>query len=195
MKLLSLSLCFLFLASCSVEESENVTPQQVNFEISAGSAASKTLSSSDVPCQTSDLIAGQNIVIGTVDVYIDASTISIVYNTIPGWNLDETHMSLGNCTDDIPLTGSGNPKVGHFEYSAIHGAGTAVVTYTADSTTLDIETCIATHAVVTSSTGQNETAWGAGIGFPGRAWATYLQLDNVACNIGDKEPSDPTNDR
>jgi len=45
-------------------------------------------------------------------------------------------MSIGNCTGDIPTTGSGNPKVGHFEYSAVHASGTSVVTYTTDGTTL-----------------------------------------------------------
>lgn len=195
MKLLSLSLCFLFLAACSVEESENTAPQEVKFEINAAASAGKLVSPTAVLCQTSDLIAGQNIVVGTVDVYIDGLTLSVVYNTIPGWNLDETHMSIGNCTDDIPTTGSGNPKVGHFEYSAIHTAGTSVVTYTTDSTTLPFETCVASHAVVTSSTGQNETAWGAGIGFPGRAWATYMQLDMLSCTSTTKDPLDPGNDR
>ena len=195
MKLLSLFLCFLFLTACSVEESENATPQEVKFEINAASSAGKLLSPTAIPCQTSDLIAGQNIVVGTVDVYMDAFSLSIVYNTIPGWNLDETHMSIGDCTSDIPTTGSGNPKVGHFEYSAVHTSGTTVVTYTTDSTSLAFETCIAAHAVVTSSTGQNETAWGAGLGFPGRSWATYIELDMLSCTSSPKDPSDPDSDR
>jgi hypothetical protein len=195
MKLLFLFLCFLFLTACSVEESEIPTLQEVKFEINAASSAGKLLSPTAIPCQTSDLIAGQNIVVGTVDVYIDAFSLSIVYSTIPGWNLDETHMSIGNCTGDIPATGSGNPKVGHFEYSALHTSGTSVVNYTTDSTSLAFETCIAAHAVVTSSTGQNETSWGAGVGFPGRAWATYIELDMLSCNTATKDPSDPDNDR
>ncbi|WP_124980514.1 hypothetical protein [Nonlabens xiamenensis] len=194
MRLFTLSLCFLFLAACSVEETDTAV-QELDVQIEAGAFLAKSTSPTATLCQSTDLIAGQNIVVGTVDVYIDGFTLSVVYNTIPGWNIDETHMSIGNCTDDIPTTGSGNPKIGHFEYSAIHSAGTQVVTYTVDSSTLPVETCVATHAVVSSTSGQNETAWGAGVPFPGRSWATYMELDTLACTSGGKEPSDPNEDR
>lgn len=184
MKLFTL-LTFVFLvAACSVENDEPIVPQQIDFQIDTPTAFAKSTSSTAVLCQSSDLIAGQNIVVGTVNVYVDGTNVSIVYSTIPGWVLDETHMSIGNCTGDIPTTGSGNPKIGQFEYSASHGSGVSVVTYTANSANLPDTTCVAAHAVVSSSTGQNETAWGAGIAFPGRSWATYVQFDFLACSQG-----------
>ncbi len=191
MKILStLLICAVLLTACSVEEAGEPVPQQINFEINAAAFGAKSVSPTAVLCQSTDLIAGQNEIVGTVEVYVDGNIVSVIYNTIPGWNLDETHMSIGNCTDDIPTTGSGNPKVGHFEYSASHSNGTTVVTYTADSSTLPAETCVAAHAVVSSSAGQNETAWGYGPEFPGRSWATYMQIDMTACTGNTSGPVD-----
>lgn len=189
MRLFLLSLSLLFITSCSMDDQETKEPQQIDFKIASALFQSKGTTAT-ASCHSSDLIAGQNIVVGTVDVHVDGSVITITYNTIPGWTIDQTHMSLGNCTDDIPTTGSGNPKVGHFEYSATHGAGTQVVTYTADSSTLPAQTCIAAHAVVSSASGQTETAWGAGLDFPGRSWATYMELDMLTCGSGGAAPDE-----
>ena len=172
---------FIF-SACSSEQQEEEIAQPIGFNISSATFAGKSISPTAVLCQTSDLIAGQNEVAGTVEVYVDGTVLFVVYTTTDGWTMDETHMSLGNCTDDIPLTGSGNPKVGKFEYSAVHSNGTTVVTYTADSSSVPVQTCVAAHAVVTRSSGGNETAWGSGTEFPGRSWATYLEMDMSACS-------------
>ncbi|BAO56380.1 hypothetical protein [Nonlabens marinus] len=194
MRILStLLLCAVLFTACSVEENSEPIPQQIDFNINSSAFGAKSTSPTAVLCQSTDLIAGQTEVVGTVEVYVDGTVVSIVYTTIPGWNLDETHMSVGNCTGDIPTTGSGNPKVGHFEYSANHSDGTTVVTYTADSTNLPAETCVAAHAVVSSTAGANETAWGHGPGFPGRSWATFMQIDMTAC--GGSTPPPPVDER
>ena len=190
------SLLLLFvITSCTQDQSDFETQNDIKFHIASEQFVTKSGSFLGEPCKSTDLIAGQNIVAGTVDVYLDGSNISIVYTTNGGWSMEETHMSIGNCTGDIPTTGSGNPKVGHFEYSANHSAGTTVVTYTTDASTLPLETCFAAHAVVTNNSGQNETAWGAGIGFPGRSWATYVELDMSSCTANDRDPRDPGTDR
>ncbi len=69
---------------------------------------------------THDLIAGQNEVVGTVDVSYDEAQVCVTYNiTESGWFLTETHVFVGfeDEFNDV-LTKSCNPKFGHFPFNA-----------------------------------------------------------------------------
>ncbi|HKK12272.1 MAG TPA: hypothetical protein VJ945_05545, partial [Flavobacteriaceae bacterium] len=69
-------------------------------------------------CYTTNLIAGQHYTAGTVSIYTDGENLIIEYATTGDWTIGVTHLSIGDCQDGwVPLTGSGNPKVGHFDYT------------------------------------------------------------------------------
>ena len=73
-------------------------------------------STNNETCITTNLIAGQNHIAGTVTVENDGENLIITYTTNGDWTIDATHLSIGGCDDgSIPTTGSGNPKVGKFE--------------------------------------------------------------------------------
>lgn len=165
---------------------------------------------------TVDLIADgraelpdQPIKAGTVTVSNDGTNLSVMYNlTLAPWLLGETHVAVGIMDADdnlvgIPMTGSGNPKVGKFPYSKEHDPITTPITQyeekipladleTALQEALDDETfellpgteiCVAAHAeivivdLVDGVLGivEDETGWGDGEPFPGNNWATYIK--------------------
>jgi len=65
---------------------------------------------------TKPLYAGQDIDVGTVTVWNDATDLHVEYETTDGWVMTETHLEVVCATDDFPTTKKGNPKVGHFTY-------------------------------------------------------------------------------
>lgn len=125
-------------------------------------------------CFSTNLIAGQHHIAGTVTVDLEGSDLIITYTTNEDWTIGATHLSIGNCADQtIPTTGSGNPKVGRFEHSTTHSNGTNQVTYILDASVLDDNYCFAAHAEVSGPTG-GETAWAEGEDFEGNNWAMYV---------------------
>ncbi len=129
------------------------------------------------------LYAGQTIDVGTVTVGIDNETdyIYVKYETIDGWYIAETHVFVGTDGSQIPVNKPGNPKIGHFPYSTTHeyGDGTNVVMYP----TIPYETgqafVVATHAVVYTLDGQEETAWSwneEATRFSGKRWGWFLNF-------------------
>ena len=133
---------------------------------------------------TTNLIAGQNMVAGTVSVDSDGQTLTITYTTNSDWTIDATHLSIGNCDEQwVPTTGSGNPKVGKFEHSASHPDGTTTVTYYLDQSVLNENYCFAAHAEVSGPS--NETAWAEGLDFDGNSWAMYVEAFLSDCDLDD----------
>lgn len=68
-----------------------------------------------------NLIAGQNTVVGTVSVSVVGANYIITYDVEDGYCLTETHLSVVETAADFPTTPSGNPKNGNFEFSDTHG--------------------------------------------------------------------------
>ncbi|MCZ6595304.1 MAG: hypothetical protein O6943_10395 [Bacteroidetes bacterium] len=156
------------MASCSVENEETY--------LNENTANLETPPDPDpIFCHLANLIAGQNMTIGTVSVNYDGSTITVVYETDGNWTLELTHLWIGDCTD-LPVNNPGNPLIGQFPYSESH-PGATTFTYEIDASTLDgIEfICVAAHAEVIGAT--SETAWAAGTTFPGNNWAMYFEID------------------
>lgn len=136
---------------------------------------------------TTQLFAGQHIDVGEVYVTHDLENIYVTYYTsTPGWVIKETHMHVADELIGIPMTKNGNPKVGHFEYSGTHDNVTEVTYEVPIVWGPDTEVVIAAHAVVKlegeqqknsakgGDEGGTETAWAAGLPFPGNNWATYF---------------------
>ncbi|NNK83192.1 MAG: hypothetical protein HKO92_08705, partial [Flavobacteriaceae bacterium] len=163
-----------FIFSCSNDnlDDNSQSNENLNFTVTESSNNFQLMrASADVPCTEVDLIAGQNMVAGNVTSEIIGDYIEIKFITNEGWNIDLTHLSLGNCDDQwVPTTGSGNPKVGKFEHTEPHSIGINEVVYQIGIEHLDLDLnttpetdgkyCFAAHAEVSSTTGGGgETAW------------------------------------
>ena len=176
------ALVTLLMFSCSPEQDENTSLDLTvdpNFRVTESSskdldAPNRIMEEEEEHCLTTNLIAGQHHIAGTVTVDIDGESMIITYTTNEDWTIGATHLSIGNCDEQsIPTTGGGNPKVGHFEHSSSHSDGTNEVIYVLDLSVLDDNYCFAAHAEVSGPTG-GETAWAEGEDFEGNNWAMYV---------------------
>lgn len=139
-----------------------------------------------------DLLAGQYIDVGEVTVWNDADDLFVLIETTGGWLLTETHVAIATSMEELPQTGSGNPKVGHFDLSAEHDPPVATYQYhVAYEYEPGVEVFIAVHAVVVlfdeeGNPVQEETAWADGLEFPGNSWATYFTYLVADCGGGEE---------
>ncbi|WP_299214036.1 hypothetical protein [uncultured Aquimarina sp.] len=114
---------------------------------------------------TSNLIAGQHHVVGTVTATSDGTNLYVTYKTDcsdtdtddedsftekssgGSWTLKATHLYVGNCAD-MPITNKGNPKIGKFPYKSEHPEGVSEYTYTIPLSLVGECFCLAAHAEV-----------------------------------------------
>jgi len=166
-------MCFMALISCSKEDVaslEEANASQNTFQDRRDGAIS------GIGDPTTDLIAGQTIDVGSVDVTYDGTYIYVTYTTENGWELDETHLYIGDC-EERPANNPGNPLIGQFPYAEEHDNGTTSYTYVLDASEIGISGCVAAHAVVSDGTGNSETAWGDGQPYGGNSWAMFFYYD------------------
>jgi len=200
--ILSLTLFF----GCQQDNNDENLNNPTNFIVKEDSVSNDGLRISlDEPCITVDLIAGQNEVVGTVTIDRNDTHLILTYTTFGDWEIDLTHMSIGDCNEEwVPETGSGNPKIGHFEHSEPHSLDTNQVIYYVNLEILPDYTdlyCFAAHAEVSSPNG-GETAWAGRIGgqesgsnseeyivknFEGNSWAMYIEASQSSCDVVDVE--------
>ncbi|MFX1263499.1 MAG: hypothetical protein ACFFAZ_15565 [Promethearchaeota archaeon] len=112
----------------------------------------------------SDLIAGQDEEnpVGLLTItFNDQHTMMYVTYTTTECLIIETHLWYGTDLEDVPRTGSGNPKIGKFPYATENPAGTNEVVYELPVTTGQNYYILA-HAVVDCPCIGKETAWGEG---------------------------------
>jgi len=147
----------------------------------------ETLASANAegPCVVTNLVAGQHYVAGSVTVDIEGDNLIITYTSNSDWIIGTTHLSVGNCDEDwAPLTGSGNPKIGQFEYTVPFSVEPHEVVYVISLDGLDDHYCFAAHAEVEGPDG-GETAWAEGSQFEGSGWAMYNESFLSECEEGD----------
>ena len=130
-------------------------------------------------CETRDLIAGQNYVVGTVKVYCTEGTsdYKVVYDVTPGCYISEVQVYAGP-ESDIPKNRPGCPKIGNFPHKM---EGLNATSVCVDLGTLPDYFTVAAHAVVSCSGSPfdgEETAWGKGKGFDGcNNWSMCFGVD------------------
>lgn len=112
--------------------------------------------SANGPSKVVDLFAGQDIDVGEVQAWNDATNLYVKYVIDePGWCLTETHLHVAENPDDIPQTKNGNPIPGHFDFNGEHPC-IDEVTYTIPWTWgVDTILSIAAHAEVKHSVNHN----------------------------------------
>lgn len=185
LKLILLGLGLFFLNSCQTE-----SINQLNTENSTAPKSTTPTTTTITPCGEIieiKLLAGQNIVAGNVTIANDANNLYVTYNTSNGWFINKTHLYVGAC-NLIPLTPTGNPKIGLFPYKTIHSPAVTSFTYTIPLANLPECVCILTHAEVFKNNGgsiQTETAWGQGEQLAGNSWAMkyYYCIQDCDCDI------------
>jgi len=168
----------LFLFSCSQDE---MIDETANLEFGGGigggtgNVDGNEVTNGEAQELQTDLIAGQNINVGLMDVTVTDGNVTVVYSTDGDWVIEETHLYIGDLAD-MPATGNGNPKIGHFPYKGVHNNNTTFVSYTGPALNEGECVYIAAHAVVTNTvTGQSETAWGDSEPLPGNNWAMAFE--------------------
>ena len=112
--------------------------------------------------QKVDLLASQDILVGTVSVWNDCTDLYVKYETTGGWEMTKTHLAVATSLDGIPQA-KGNPIPGQFPYSKKHDPAVTEFTYTIPLEGLGTEPVIAAHAkVVRPIEGCYETVWQIG---------------------------------
>ena len=76
---------------------------------------------------TVDLIAGQWTDVGSVTAVVDeaAGTLTVTYNVDGPWCMSLTHLDVQLDPVNFPVGKNGNPKIGHFAYSATLNCATS----------------------------------------------------------------------
>ncbi|NOQ13735.1 MAG: hypothetical protein GQ583_04545 [Methyloprofundus sp.] len=158
------------------------------FSIGAHAASMATEDGSGI--QTQILYAGQTTEVGTVTTEVVGENLVVTYNTIGGWELNETQLWVGNDIADMPQTRQGNPKIGNFPYKN-EGEFVDPTSYSIEiplnilgfiCPVADTEYFVAAHATVQLIDGagsviQTETAWADGDRFVERGmWGTFFTI-------------------
>ncbi len=126
-----------------------------------------------------DFFAGQNIPAGNVTIFNDDQFIYVIYTMNPGWVITQTHMDYASSDTGIPQK-NGNPTLGQFSFKDSFPNGTSFVSYAIPLLSVTSQDLvIAAHGAVAQvdSNGkviQTQTAWGDGLPFSGKNWATYI---------------------
>jgi len=98
-------------------------------------------------CVITNLVAGRHYVAGSVTVDVEGDNLIITYTSNAVWIIGTTHISIGNYDEDwVPLTGSGNPQIGQFEYIVPFSVEPHEVVYIISSDGLNDHYCFAAHA-------------------------------------------------
>lgn len=126
--------------------------------------------------------AGQTIPVGSLWISNDSNYIYVTYELADDWMLTETHLHLADSLEDIPMTPSGIPIPGQFDYKTDHDPSVSSYTYTIDLSSYGFECgdsiVVAAHAAVEKWDEQSqewltETAWGGDQEGPGPRWWFY----------------------
>ncbi len=149
-----------------------------------------------------DFIAGQHIKIGKIIVSNDETNLYVTYDLVEtNWWLEETHLYVGGY-NNIPFTGDGNPKIGHFPYHEEHfNTQSHTFTIPLGSIDADADGCfeIIAHAAVVQKENDeiisSETAFGFGEEeFPGNRWGWYFNYCEEECSDDNVDNDGDEND-
>lgn len=181
----------LFFASCDTAFSglpeAGATPRTAAPSIGFADPAGTVSAAASV-----ELLAGQTIPAGSVNLTYADGVLRVEYATRDGWGLQEVQLAFGSSLASIPTNKAGNPVVGSFPYKATGLGGAASYAFSVPLTAQAGQTLyLAAHAVVsrprTDGSVQTETAWGAGTRITAKGnWATYFTVTFAA--LPDEDP-------
>ncbi len=133
---------------------------------------------------TVDLIAGQIIDIGSIEIANTQDSLYITITAEGSWWISAAHVYVGSL-NDIPLTSNGNPRVGNFPYQDAFNPLTKTTQFRVPLNGLPPCYIVAVHIEakkkVNGQIVQTETGWGQGAGLPGPNWAMYITYCTQEC--------------
>lgn len=136
-----------------------------------------------------ELLAGQDIDVGSVTVANDEDNLYVTYVAEDGWTLRATHLEVAASIAEVPATQTGNPIVGRFSHQTTHD-GVTQFSYTMALSDLGVEPgadlVVAAQAdVYNADLIRSETAWGSGTRFVESEgnWATYTGYSVQECVV------------
>jgi hypothetical protein len=170
------------------------------FGVSQTVQAQCVLSSSGDGTQCFDLLAGQNILAGSVCVRVEGTTLKVTFTATGGWELTEAHLWVGNQIDDLPQNKAGNPVPGQFPFKSGDITGLTEYTFSIPLSNPqinfgcpsgDIIYYMAAHASLRKSNGdgtyQTESGWSDGSPITTQGnWATFSTV-TLSCNCSGGE--------
>jgi hypothetical protein len=131
------------------------------------------------------LYGGQTIDVGDVEVWHDGDNVYVRFTTEGMWWLSETNVWVGDDIDNLPTTGSGAPKIGHFPFSMDHDPMVQMYKYTIDlddagfdpGDTLYFATHAVVNKVVSGEVVQEETGWAGDEDPESKRWWWYFDYE------------------
>ena len=135
-----------------------------------------------------DLIAGQHIAAGEVNVTNSGSHLRIGIRPEHGWLLEEVHIYAG--LDPVPLNGGGRPSPGQFPYKTDYdppaGRHVEMIPLADLGTQCGDHLYLAVHCAVVKldrhgNVIASETAWAFGTPF-NKGWGWFFEYDLCCCN-------------
>jgi len=183
MKKYLLILSALPLAFSSCQQDESLTDTAANSVFRSGEMCAQS---------STNLMAGQHHVAGSVIVENDADFLYVTYQATGNWRIKKTHLYVGAC-NGIPTNGAGNPMIGHFPLHGNHSnPSVSSYTYTISLDDLPACGCVAAHAEVVrlndaGTVVQSETAWGQGSRIGGSSWAMKFDYCKAECEDEEEE--------
>jgi hypothetical protein len=137
-----------------------------------------------------DLLVGHNIDVGDVTVVGDGTNLHLQLHAASGYCLTIAHVAVAGSWQQIPQTTKGNPIPGRFPYKRSYdpcATGDEFVVALASIAGYQpgAPVTVAVHAdVVVSATGDSQSAWAQGSGFPGANWSTYADVKLLPSVLG-----------
>ena len=131
------------------------------------------------PCSQTELVANQNLVTGTVAVYLRDNTLEVQYKAAKNWKLTETQLYVGTL-ENLPTQANGNPDLNAFPHGRTHANGTKIASY--DINLADIsngKVIIAAYSKVKGIV--TKTAWAGTIDLEGATEGSYYEFDVTSC--------------
>lgn len=92
----------------------NDDPNNFCFEFPGNNWATYLKCTPTEDMQTFYLYAGQHIRVGELNIWRNTNFLYVEFYLSEDYFMDETHLHVSSCFDDIPTTPSGNPKLGLF---------------------------------------------------------------------------------
>jgi hypothetical protein len=117
-----ITLCVALIFGAYSCQTEDIAPESdMTNSLERGSKVNLRIADCDQVYSSTNLYAGQNILVGEVTVTGSNGNYEVTYNlTNDGYCLVETHLSVVSDPNDFPMTRAGNPIPGQFEYSNTH---------------------------------------------------------------------------
>lgn len=125
------------LGSVYIDRNDNHDFDSTDSRLNVASLGSPWPNSLFCPCEV-DLLAGQDIDVGSVTTEVDGDVVTVTFETTDDWYLAETHVEVVDDPSKFPTGGNGNPKVGHFDDGgAVYGPGVQTDSFDIDANAED----------------------------------------------------------